>query len=37
MDVLATVFASLIGAVLGSLGGQWLRNRFQVQAELART
>ena len=37
MDVLATVVASLIGAVFGSLGGQWLRYRFQVRAEEART
>ena len=37
MDVLATVVASLIGAVLGSLGGQWLRYRFQLRAEEART
>jgi hypothetical protein len=37
VDVLATVIASLIGAVLGSLGGQWLRYRFQVRAEVART
>ena len=37
MDVLATVIASLIGAVFGSLGGQWLRYRFQMRAEEART
>jgi hypothetical protein len=37
VDVLATVVASLIGAVLGSLGAQWLRNRFQAQSELTRT
>ena len=37
MEVLSTVFASLIGAVLGSLGSQWLRHRFQTQAELGRT
>jgi hypothetical protein len=37
MEVLTTVIASLIGAVLGSLGGQWLRYRFQVRAEEART
>jgi hypothetical protein len=37
MDVLSTVIASLIGAILGSLGGQWLRYRFQVRAEETRT
>jgi hypothetical protein len=37
VDVLSTVVASLIGVILGSLGGQWLRYRFQVRAEEART
>lgn len=37
MEVLTTVVASLIGAVLGSLGAQWLRYRYQLRTEEART
>ncbi|HJQ96177.1 MAG TPA: hypothetical protein VJ935_10795 [Acidimicrobiia bacterium] len=37
MEHLATIVAALVGATLGSLGAEWLRNRFQQQSDADRT
>jgi hypothetical protein len=37
MEHLATIVAALVGATFGSLGAEWLRNRFQRQSDADRT